>query len=92
MIPRLRIMLSYWTITCKWPFSVNLTEEGSVYCVNTITEGDNYYTALYNPGVVNTVYHRFTCYVSHPLYNDILSHVFYTKEKLKYWTCTLEIF
>ena len=42
-----------------------LTEEGSVFCVNTVVNGDTFYTALYNPGVVDdNLYHRFTCYVS----------------------------
>ncbi|XP_061164536.1 uncharacterized protein LOC133173571 [Saccostrea echinata] len=39
------------------------SQEGIVYCVNTVQNGDVYYTTLYNPGVVdNSLYHRFTCY------------------------------
>lgn len=39
---------------------------------------------LYNFGVVNIVYYRFICYVSYLLYNDILSYIFFIKEKFKY--------
>nr|XP_022322382.1 uncharacterized protein LOC111123938 isoform X5 [Crassostrea virginica] len=39
------------------------SQEGSVFCVNTVVNGDTFYTALYNPGVVDdNLYHRFTCY------------------------------
>lgn len=92
MILRLRIMFFYWIIICKWFVFVNLIEEGSVYCVNIIIEGDNYYMVLYNFGVVNIVYYRFICYVSYLLYNDILSYIFFIKEKFKYWICMFEIF
>ena len=41
------------------------SDEGEVYCVNTITSGATYFTTVFNPGSVDGInFHRFTCYVS----------------------------
>jgi hypothetical protein len=41
-------------------------DEGQVHCVDTASDGSNFYTTVLNPGSVDeTNYHRFTCYVNY---------------------------